>query len=185
MVERASGIHARGGTEIGHLSPVPFTREALGAVVRNVRAAQREIAVPLIVENISFTLTWPGAEMTEAEFLTRLTAETGCGLLLDVTNLHINSRNHGYDPRRFLDALPVERIVQLHFVGEEEHHGALVDSHARPTTPPIWALLEHVLALAPVKGAILERDECLPPFEELIPELNRARALGRQHARWA
>jgi len=173
-----------GGRDIGHLAPVPFTREALAVVVRNIQEAQRAIAVPLIVENISFTLTWPGAEMTEAEFLTRLVSETGCGLLLDVTNLYINARTHGYDPRVFLEKLPAASIVQLHYVGEEELRGGLVDSHARPTTPPIWELLEQVLAFAPVKGAILERDECLPPFEELLPELDRAREIGRKYHRW-
>jgi uncharacterized protein (UPF0276 family) len=163
---------------------MPFTREALRVLIRNIATAQRAIPTPLIVENISFTLTWPGAEMSEPEFLTRLVEETGCGLLLDVTNLYINSRNHGYDPRAYLEALPREHIVQLHFVGEESADGSLIDSHSRPTTPPIWKLLEEVLALAPVKGAILERDDCLPSFEELVPELSHARALGRAHARW-
>jgi uncharacterized protein (UPF0276 family) len=149
-----------------------------------VAAAQREIPVPLILENISFTLDWPGSEMTEPEFLTRLVEETGCGLLLDVTNLYINSRNHRYDPRRFLEALPLESIVQLHFVGEEELGGEVIDSHARPTSPAIWKLLEDVLRIAPVKGAILERDDRLPPFEDLLPEIVQARTLGRAHRRW-
>ena len=173
-----------GGREIGHLTPVPWTREALRALARNIARAQREINLSLILENISFTLTWPGAEMTEPEFLTRLIEETGCGLLLDVTNLYINSRNHGYDPRAFLEQLPLEQIVQLHFVGEEERAGEVIDSHASPTSPPIWDLLEEVLRLAPVKGAILERDDRLPPFKDLMPELAQARELGRVHKRW-
>lgn len=173
-----------GGCEIGHLAPVPLTAEALRALVRNVRAAQARVPTPLIVENITWAFAWKGGEMSEPEFLTRLVHETGCGLLLDVTNLHINARNYGYDARAFLDALPVERIVQLHFVGEEERGGTLLDTHAQATTPAIWALVEEVLARAPVKGAILERDDRLPPFEELVPELERARAIGRKHARW-
>lgn len=173
-----------GGISIGHLAPMPFTREALRALTRNIREVQRHISVPLILENISFSFTWPGAEMNEPEFLRLLTEETGCGLLLDVTNLHANARNHGYDPRAFLEALPAERVVQLHFVGVEESGGQVIDSHARPTTPAIWELLDQVLAAFPVRGAILERDENLPPFTELLPELQRARALGRAHARW-
>jgi hypothetical protein len=122
--------------------------------------------------------------MSEPEFLRRLTEETGCGLLLDVTNLHANSRNHGYDPRAFLEALPVDRVVQLHFVGVEENGAEVIDSHARPTSPAIWQLLDEVLAAAPARGAILERDDAFPPFAELLPELTRARALGRAHGRW-
>jgi hypothetical protein len=173
-----------GGASIGHLAPMPFTREALQALARNIREVRRHIPVPLILENISFSFTWPGAEMSEPEFLRHLTEETGCGLLLDVTNLHVNARNHGYDPRAFLEALPVERVVQLHFVGVEESGGQVIDSHARPTSPAIWQLLDEVLAAVPARGAILERDENLPPFTELLPELQRARALGRAHGRW-
>ena len=174
-----------GGRSMGHLAPVPFTREALTAVVRNVRQAQGVLKVPLIVENISYTLRLPGAEMSEGEFLTRLVEETGCGLLLDVTNLFINAHNLGFDPRRFLDAAPLHAVVQLHFVGAQPRGSGLLDTHGTVTGPGIWALLEEVLTRAPVRGAILERDENLPPFIDLLPELRQARTLGQKHHRWA
>ena len=151
----------------------------------NIAEVRRRIDVPLILENITYAVALPGAEMDEAEFLAELLDRTGCGLLLDVTNLHTNAINHGFDPIAFLDRLPLDRVVQLHFAGGHWHDGVLVDSHSRPTPPEVWALLEEVLARAPVKGIILERDEDLPPFGELLDELDRARAIGRRHGRWA
>lgn len=174
-----------GGVEIGHLTPLPFTREAVAIVRRNVEAARAQIATPLILENITCTLRLPGAEMSEGEFLRRVTDEAGCGLLLDVTNLFINSRNHGHDPRRWLDEAPLDRVVQLHYVGAQREGDHWIDSHSRPVGPAIWELLDEVFARTRVRGAILERDEEIPPLPELLPELRRARELGRMHGRWA
>ena len=173
-----------GDRDIGHLSPLPHTREALDVLSRNVAEVRRHLDVPLILENISYLVTMPGAEMSEAEFLAELVERTDCGLLLDVMNLHANASNHGYDPRWFLDRLPLERVVQLHFVGGHWSGDVLIDSHSEPTPPEVWELLDEVLRGAPVKGIILERDENIPPFRELVRELDHARAIGRRHGRW-
>ena len=152
-----------GGLEIGHLTPLPFSREAVEVVRRNVSKAQERITKPLILENITYTIRLPGAEMNEGEFLHRVTEETGCGLLLDVTNLFINSRNRGYDPRQWLDEAPLDCVVQLHYVGAEKSGDEVwIDSHAEAVGSAIWELLDEVLARTPAKGAILERDEHIP-----------------------
>ena len=174
-----------GGVDIGHLAPVPFSGEALGVLEANIAEATGQIQPPLIVENITYTLALPGSEMGEGAFLAELVARTGCGLLLDVTNLHTNAVNHGFDPLDVLDALPLDRVVQLHFAGGEWHDGRLVDSHARPAPEEVWALLDEVVRRAPVKGIILERDEDLPPFGELLDEVDRARSILRARGRWA
>lgn len=174
-----------GGREIGHLTPLPCSREAVEVVCRNVERVRRHIQTPLILENISYLVEMPGAEMTEADFLAEVLERTDCGLLLDVMNLHANAVNHGYDPLEFLARIPLERVVQLHFVGGHWQDGVLVDSHSAPTADEVWALLEAVLARAPVRGAILERDEHIPPLAELLGELERARELGRRCGRWA
>ena len=173
-----------GGIEIGHLASLPFSRESLDVLCRNIARAQERIPVPLILENITYTVELPGAEMTEAQFLTEIVERTDCGLLLDVTNLYTNSRNIGYDPLALLDQLPADRIVQLHFVGGHWQDGVLIDSHSAATPPEVWDLLDAVLERCPVKGVILERDENLPPFAELTGELNRAREIGRRQGRW-
>jgi uncharacterized protein (UPF0276 family) len=180
--EHIAFTHA-GGVEIGHLTPLPFTREALDTLCRNIAIVQDHTDVPLILENITHVVDL-GGEMTEGQFLSELTARTACGLLLDITNLYTNSVNFGYDLDAFLDQAPLDRVVQLHFTGGHWHDGVLIDSHSRPAPPEVWALMEEVVARAPVKGIILERDEDLPPLAELSAELARARQIGRRCRRW-
>ena len=172
------------GVEIGHLSPTPFNQAALEVLVDNIQMAQEEIEAPLILENITYTMALPWNDMSEHEFLAELLERTGCGLLLDVTNLFINSRAHGYDAKKLLEALPAERVVQLHFVGCEEINGELVDNHSQDTNEGIWELLETVLEMFPVKGAILERDKNFPEMKSILAELARLREIGRAKNRW-
>ena len=174
-----------GGIEIGHLSPLPFTREAVDVVVRNIRTARQAIAVPLILENITYSVRFPGSEMSESQFLCDVLEQSDCGLLLDVTNLYTNSVNLKFDPLEFLDQLPMERVVQLHFAGGAWQGTHLIDSHSHPVMTEVFHLLDEVLQRAPVKACLLERDEQLPEFGELVQDLQRARDLGRGWGRWA
>lgn len=98
-------------------------------------------------------------------------------MLLDVTNLYINSRNLGFDWRQYLDNLPLERVVQLHFVGFRSAGGRLVDAHADPTDGDVWELFREVVSRCDVKGAILERDENFPDFIEIADEIFKARGI--------
>ena len=118
-----------GGVPIGHLAPLPWTREAVDVVARNVERVRRRIRTPLILENITATVVVPGGEMDEAEFVTAVLDRTGCGLLCDVTNLYTNAVNHGLDLDGVLDRWPWDRVVQLHFAGGHWHDGSLIDSH--------------------------------------------------------
>ena len=172
------------GVEIGHLSPTPFNEAALEVLVNNIRIAQEEIEAPLILENITYSMALPWNDIPEDEFLAELLDRTGCGLLLDVTNLYINSRAHGYDAHQLLDTLPADRVIQLHFVGCEEINGELVDNHSQDTNESIWELLESVLDRFPVKGAILERDKNFPEMKSILGELARLREMGRAKQRW-
>jgi uncharacterized protein len=164
-----------GGTEIGHLAPVPYTRELVDVLIRNIARVKSVIKTPLILENITYMFQYPTAEMSETEFLTRILEESDCGLLLDVTNLYINSINHKFDWRKWLDEIPIERVVQLHFVGGNKHGKYLIDSHSSKTPDEIWEVFREVCSRTDVKGAILERDENFPPFSEIIEELQQAR----------
>ena len=172
------------GVEIGHLSPVPLNQSALDVLVENIRIAQNEIETPLILENITCSMQLPWNEIPEEEFLAELLGRTGCGLLLDVTNLYINSKNHEYDPIEWLKKLPSDKVIQLHFVGCDLINGELVDNHSQATNDGIWSLLETVLEMFPVKGAILERDKNLPSIENITEELDRLREIGRSKNRW-
>lgn len=172
-----------GGVSIGHLAPLPFTREAVDVVARNVVVASRAIEVPLILENI--TSPFVLGEMDEAEFVTRICDRTGCGLLCDVTNLYTNAMNHGWDLTEALDRWPWDRVVQLHVAGGHHDGSLLIDSHAHAVPEAVWSLVDEVVKRAPVRGIILERDEHLPPFAELLAEVDRARQSGRRAGRWA
>ena len=166
-----------GGVKIGHLAPVPYTGEALNVFVKNISRVKKRINTPLILENITYLMRFPSSEMSEAEFLTRVLEETDCGLLLDVTNLYVNSVNFDFDWREFLDGIPLERVVQLHFVGSQRTGKRLIDAHADRTEAEIWEVFREVRRRCDVKGAILERDEKYPPFAEILEELEIARSL--------
>ena len=173
-----------GDIEIGHLSPLPFNDESLSAICENIRIAKEEINVPLILENITYNVDLPWNNIEESKYLGELVYRSNCGLLLDVTNLYINSHNHNYDPIEFLKNIPQESITQLHFVGGIEKDGKWIDSHGHNTQEEIFNLIEEVLKYAPVKGVILERDANFPEFNILIDELDRVRKLGRKYNRW-
>jgi uncharacterized protein (UPF0276 family) len=166
-----------GGKEIGHLAPVPFTNEAVKIFIKNISRVKARINTPLILENITSAIRFPSPEMSESEFIRRILEETDCGLLLDITNLYINSKNFGFEWREFLDELPTGRIVQLHFVGAHKYNNRLVDAHAHKTDAEIWDVFREVCSRANVKGAILERDENFPPFAEILEEIETARSL--------
>ena len=166
-----------GGIKIGHLAPVPFTEEAIGVFVRNIEQVKKRIPTPLILENITYNIQYPSSEMSEIAYIKRILEETDCGLLLDVTNLFINSKNLGFEWKEYLDELPLERVVQLHFVGSHKNGSRLIDAHADKTEVEIWEVFKDVVQRCEIKGAILERDENFPVFSELTEELERARSI--------
>ena len=164
-----------GGLEIGHLMPLPFTREAVATVARNVAVLKRAIpGVPIALENIAYTFTHPDSEMAEADFVRAVLDEADVHLLLDLENVHANSRNHGYDPIAHLQSLPLERVVEVHLAGGVVRDGEYADTHTRPVPEESWTLLEWLAPRADMKAVIIERDDDLPPFRELLAEVRRA-----------
>jgi uncharacterized protein (UPF0276 family) len=174
------------GIKLGHLGELPFSEETLKVIRKNLRTVSSKIDTPLILENISYTIAMKTNRMCESEFVKSILEENNCGLLLDVTNLYGNSLNHGYDPFKYLDTLPLERVVQLHFVGGAfTTGGKYIDSHSYDTPEDIWFLLDEVVSRTPnLKGIILERDDNFPEINVLLEELARAREIGRRHKRW-
>ncbi len=174
-----------GGVDIGHLAALPYTQEAIDVVSRNVETVRKRVGAPLLLENVTTVVRVPGGEMEEPEFLTRVLARTGCGWLCDVANLYANTVNFGAGPDAAFERWPWDRLVQIHYAGGRWRHGVLIDSHDAATSEAVWALYDRVVARAPVKGVILERDERLPPFPELLAEVSRARKTLEEQGRWA
>jgi len=165
------------GLEFGHLSPVWFTEDALQVVIANVRRVQDYLEKPLILENVTYAFEIPEAEMSQPEFFHRLVEATGCGILLDVHNVHTNSVNHKFDPIAFLESMPLAYVVQVHVAGGFWSGDVLMDGHNAPVPEETWQLLERLVQRAPVKGVLLEHDADFLPFEELLAEVERGRRI--------
>ncbi len=165
-----------GGVSIGHLAALPRTQEAIDTLARNVEQARRAISAPLILENPTEAFPAPGAEMDEPEFVARALGACDCGWLCDVTNILTNAVNQGHDWRAELDRWPWPRAVQAHFAGGRiARDGRWIDSHDRPAPPEVFDLLGELSRRGALRGIILERDEDMPAFGDLLAELDRAR----------
>lgn len=162
--------------DLGHLNPIRPTRAAAQALAANALKVSEHCGKPLILENITSHLQLEG-ELSETDFLNEVCAQSGCGLLLDVTNLFINSRNHGFDPVAWLHELPADKIVQMHIVGYSQTGNRWVDDHAAPVQDELLQLAREVVDYAPVKAIILERDTAFPGDEEMQGEMAKLRSL--------
>lgn len=160
------------------LLPLPLTRGALRHVVARVKEVQARLEIPFALENVSHYLELGRADIPEAEFITEVLDRTGAGLLLDVNNVFVNAKNHGFDAEAFLDALPLERTVQIHVAGHRwsEEHGVVIDTHGADVIDPVLALLERAAVRTGAVPVVLERDHGVPPLPELVEEAGRIRA---------
>lgn len=165
------------GFDLGHLSPLWLTEESLAIVIRNVRRAQDYLGKPLVLENITHPFQIPNGSMSEPEFFSRLVDATGCGMLLDVTNLYINSVNHAFDPQAFLDALPLDHVVQVHLAGGQWSGGVLLDTHSESVHEESWGLLQAVCAATNVRAVVLEHDDNFPEIDVLLRQVHRAKRI--------
>jgi uncharacterized protein (UPF0276 family) len=145
-------------------------------VAARVRAVQDWLGRPLVLENPSTYVQFRASQMSEQEFLGRLAEDTDCGLLLDVNNVYVSSVNHGFDPMRYIDELPADRIVQVHLAGCSDCGGYLIDTHDHPVPAPVWPLYVKACAVAGGVSTLLEWDARIPPFPQLVAELAKARA---------
>ena len=167
------------------LLPLPYTREALDLVCANIGRAQDALGRAMLIENPSTYIDFAPADMTEWDFLDRLCARTGCGLLLDVNNVYVSASNHGFDPVAYLDGLPHDRVRQIHLAGHSQGKELLIDTHDRPVPGSVWDLYAHVMPrLGPV-ATMIERDDDIPPLGDLLGELTIARRIGPQSLREA
>jgi len=174
-----TGVHGR---QLHDLLPLPYSEEALRIVARNLRQAQDALGRRLVLENVSSYAEYRASTMTEWEFLAALAEEADCLLLLDVNNVYVSSVNHGYDAARFIDAMPVGRVQQIHLAGHTDHGTHIVDTHDQPIADPVWTLYRRACERFGAVATLIERDDRIPPLETLIEELDRARAVAARVA---
>jgi uncharacterized protein len=167
------------GRNLHDLIPLPYTDEAIAHVSQRVRQVQDALGHRIALENVSSYLTFGADAMPEWEFLARIAEAADCGILLDVNNVFVSSRNHGFDPLRYIDGIPAERVYQIHLAGHREEGSLLIDTHDHPVRDEVWDLFAHTIGrLGPV-STLIEWDDHIPPYERLIEEAARARAIIR------
>lgn len=158
------------GAHLPDLLPFPRTRAALDRLAANIDRTQTTLGRTILVENPSLYLALDGHEMGEADFLAELVRRTGCGLLVDVNNVHVSAHNLGLDAQAYLDALPAEAIGEIHLAGHRADGALLLDSHDAPVAPAVWALFRRLIARIGPRPTLIERDANLPPFADLMVE---------------
>jgi hypothetical protein len=161
-----------GGVEAGHLLPVPRSRDAVDAIVANVRRTRAELDVPLALEPIAALFDWPDDELDEGAFLTEILDRTDALLLLDLANVYANARNRGTDPESLLDALPLDRVAYVHVAGGSEHDGVYHDTHTDAVPPAVLDLVATLCRRHRPPALLLERDGDYPPAATLRGELD-------------
>jgi uncharacterized protein (UPF0276 family) len=164
------------GRHANDLLPLPHTREAVAHVAARIGAVQDRLRRRILVENVSRYLDFAESEMPEWEFLGEVARRSGCALLLDVNNVQVNAVNHGFDARRYIEALDPALVAEYHLAGHEATPWGLVDTHASPVAAQVWALFEHALATLGPRPALLEWDADIPTLDVLLDEARRAQS---------
>lgn len=163
------------------LLPVPYTEQALKHVVSRIRQVQDYLGLPIALENPSTYLDFQSSSMPEAEFIARMVEQSGCHLLLDVNNVHVTCFNHRLDVQAYLDALPMERVIQIHLAGHSHRGTHIIDTHDDHVSDAVWTLYQQVLQRAGrMVNTMIEWDDRIPEFPVLAAELNKARQLAAQ-----
>jgi hypothetical protein len=163
--------------------PFPRTREALAIAARNVDIVQTALGRSIMIENPSLYCDLPGHELDEATFLAELAGRTGCGLLLDVNNVFVSASNLGYSPEAAVDLFPAGLVGEIHLAGYspdgDPHSGLIIDSHDAPVADPVWALYQRLIDRIGARPTLIERDDAIPAFAELMRERDRAHDMLR------
>ena len=169
-----------GGDYLNDLLPLPYTEEALDILVRNIGQAQDALGRSILIENPSSYVTFADSTIPEWEFCAEAARRSGCGLLLDVNNIHVSARNHGYDAHEFLDAIPGDLVGEIHIAGHADTQWdgrpVLIDDHGSKVKEAVWDLLDAALARIGPKPVLMEWDLDLPPLDTLLGEAAKAQA---------
>jgi len=166
---------AAGGRHFNDLLPLPYTREALQRIGARVARVQDRLRRRILIENVSSYVAFRASEMQELEFVATLARRTGCAVLLDVNNLYVNARNHGFDAERALDAMPDCDVGEIHLAGHFAGDDVLVDDHGSRVAPAVWSLYERALKRFGPVPTLIEWDTDIPPLAVLIDEADSAR----------
>lgn len=167
-----------GGYNSHDLLPLPCTEEAIKHVVGRLEQVQDFLGQRILLENASTYLTFDNAEMTEWDFYREVVERADSLMLLDVNNIYVCARNHGFDPIEFLDSMPIDRVTQMHVSGHSDFGDYVIDTHDHPVVEPVWQLFAEALKRFGPVSSMVERDDRFPPFAELMAELQTMRNIA-------
>jgi uncharacterized protein len=170
-----TGVH---GVNLHDLFPVPYTEEALNHVVSRIEQVQDYLGTRIAIENVSSYITFEQSEMEEWDFVAEVAKRADCWLLLDVNNVFVSGFNHDFSTHAFIDAIPVDRVVQFHLAGHSEGEAHKIDTHDHAVCDEVWQLYERALNRFGPVTTMIERDDNIPPLADLIAELDRARSIS-------
>jgi len=169
-----------GGHNAHDLLPLPYTEQALEHVARRVARVQERLGRPIALENVSSYVAFKGSAMPEWEFLAEVARRAGCGILLDINNIHVSARNHGFDPRDYLQGIPPAKVWQFHLAGHSDKGAYLLDTHDHAVIGEVWELYRQAVARFGAVSSLIEWDDRIPSFERLEDESRRARAIHEE-----
>lgn len=156
------------------LLPMPYTKEAVVHTADRIKYVQECLELPVAVENVSSYLEYTDSEMTEWEFLSEVCELADCGMLLDVNNVFVSSRNHSFDPIQYIESIPLERVAQIHIAGHSDHGNYLLDTHDNFVRPEVWEIYRNVIAKIGPTNTLLEWDAHIPDFGVVHSEALKA-----------
>jgi uncharacterized protein (UPF0276 family) len=156
------------------LLPMPYTWEAVETTARNIREVQDHLELPVAVENVSSYAEFHASEMSEWEFLNEVVERADCGILLDVNNIYVSSRNHGFNPLEYVNAVSPERVAQIHIAGHTKFERYILDTHDHPVLDPVWKLYQRAVGRCGRTATLLEWDDKIPSFAEVHREALKA-----------
>ena len=169
-----TGVHQR---NIHDLLPLPYTEKTIEHIVDRIKRVQDFYKQQILLENVSRYITYKESEMTEWEFLTQIAPRADCQILLDLTNIYVSAYNHGFDPETYLRAIPVDRVQQFHLAGHQNCDDYIIDTHDHPVITEVWELYAKAIKRFGDIATMIERDDHIPPFEELWQELDYAKKI--------
>ncbi|MGH7285849.1 MAG: DUF692 domain-containing protein, partial [Polyangiaceae bacterium] len=161
--------------EIHDLLPLPHTKETIAHVSDRIRRVQDFVGVPFAIENVSSYLAYKDSEMTEWEMLAEIAEKADCGILFDCNNIYVSGFNHGFDPNDYVDAMPRDRVVQMHLAGHTNKGAYLLDTHSDRVCDPVWDLYRRALGRFGGVSTLIEWDEDIPELDVVVEEAVKAK----------
>jgi uncharacterized protein len=165
------------GCFLNDLLPLPYTEEALAVACRHVDQVQEFLGRQILVENVSSYLQFSHSTLNEWDFIREVSARTGCGILLDVNNIHVSAVNHSFDSRAYLNGIPREVVREIHLAGYDQGPGCLIDTHGNRVADAVWSLYQEALARYGAVPTLIEWDTDIPALDVLLAEAEKAEAL--------